>query len=88
MKNGGKIDGFSMLQKLMDSPGKMDGFPKLMDSPGKIDGFPKVSKVVHRHRKSDGKIDVFKMAQKVMKNGGKIDGFNNGPENDEKWWEN
>ena len=61
-----------MLQKLMDSPGKMDGFPKLMDSPGKIDGFPKVSKVVHRHMKSDGKIDVFK----------------SDPESYEKWWEN
>ena len=70
MKNGGKIDGFSMLQKLMDSPGKMDGFPKLMDSPGKIDGFPKVSKVVHRH----------------MQSAGKIDGFKSGPENDEQWW--
>ena len=47
-----------------------------------------ISKVVHRHMKSDGKIDVFKMAQTVMKNDGKIAGFNNGPENDEKWWEN
>ena len=47
-----------------------------------------LSAVVHRHMKTDGKIDVFKMAQKVMKNGGKIDGFNNGPESDEKWWEN
>ena len=26
MKNGGKIDGFSMLQKMMGPPGKMDGF--------------------------------------------------------------
>ena len=39
MKNGVNMDGFSMIQKLMDSPCKMDGFPKLMDSPGKMDGF-------------------------------------------------
>ena len=39
MNIGGKMDGFSMIQKLMDSPGKMYGFPKLMDSPGKMDGF-------------------------------------------------
>ena len=39
MKSGGKMYGFSMLQKLMHSPGKMDGFPKLMDSLGKMDGF-------------------------------------------------
>ena len=39
-----------------------------------------LSKVVHRHMKTDGEIDVFKMVQKVMKNGGKIDGFNSGPE--------
>ena len=39
MKRVGKMDGFSMLQKLMDSRCKIDGFPKLMDSPGKMHGF-------------------------------------------------
>ena len=47
-----------------------------------------LSKVVHKHMKTDGEIDVFKMAQKVMKNGGKIGGFNSGPKSDEKWLEN
>ena len=37
-KSGLKIDGFCMLQKLMDSPCKMDGCPKLMDSPREMDG--------------------------------------------------
>ena len=39
MNSGGGMYGFSMLQKLMAFPDKMDGFPKLMDSHGKMDGF-------------------------------------------------
>ena len=75
-----EMDGLSMLQKLMDSPGKMDGFKKPIktdgkidvsnmaqksdDSPGKMDGFKKPMK-------SGVKIDVSNIAQKVMKSGGK-----------------
>ena len=39
MKNGGKIDGFSMLQKMLDSPCKMDGFKKMINALAKLDDF-------------------------------------------------
>ena len=58
------MDGFSMIQKLMDSPGKMDGFPKLMDSPGKMDGFKSGPQT---HEKWWEKLMVSKVGQKVMK---------------------
>ena len=39
MKSGEKMDGFSRLQKLMGSPGKMDGFKKMINALGKLDAF-------------------------------------------------
>ena len=55
-----------MLQKVMDSPSKMDGF-KMINALGKVDG----CKMVHRHMKSDVKIHGFKVVQEVMRSVGK-----------------
>ena len=38
-KNGGKIVGLCMLQQMMGSPGKMDGFKKMINALGKADAF-------------------------------------------------
>ena len=39
MKKGGKIVGLCMLQQMMGSPGKMDGFKKMINALGKADAF-------------------------------------------------
>ena len=38
-KNGVKIDGLCMLQKMMGPLGKMDGFKKMINALGKLDAF-------------------------------------------------
>ena len=88
MKSGGKMYGFSMLQKLMASPGKMDGFSKTDGLPwqngwfqkwstdtGKVIGKLMVSKVVQKMMKSGRKMYGFSMLQKLMASPGKMDGF-------------